>query len=120
MPFWGSSSSAKQTPDPDTNQTQDPGTSSAGYQERDLERRQSQNDPSVSASQAAGTEWLAGHLHHLTKEQEEKLEGFKKLCEERGYFTSADEEGGKDASHDDAAMLYVFIYIWLVGGGDVC
>lgn len=71
----------------------------------------SKNDPSVSASQAAGTAWLAGHLNHLTPEQEEKLREFKGVCAERGYYTPAVEEAegveAKSASHDDATMLYV-------------
>lgn len=69
------------------------------------------NDPAASATQASGTAWLAGHLHHLTPEQEEKLAEFKKVCGERGYYTAAVEQGGeaeaKAASHDDATMLYV-------------
>jgi hypothetical protein len=70
-----------------------------------------QNDPSVSASQAAGTAWLAGHLHHLTPEQEEKLQEFKALCAERKYYSpavqAADGVEAKPASHDDATLLYV-------------
>lgn len=71
----------------------------------------SKNDPSASASQAAGTAWLAGHLNHLTPEQEEKLRQFKAVCAERGYYTAAEEGAGgleaQRASHDDATMLYV-------------
>ncbi|KAJ5146351.1 uncharacterized protein N7515_000915 [Penicillium bovifimosum] len=67
------------------------------------------NDPTVSASQAAGTAWLAGHLHHLTPEQEEKLQEFKALCAERGYYTPAVQQAdgveAKPASHDDATLL---------------
>lgn len=70
---------------------------------------QPQNDPVASASAAAGTEWLAGHLHHLTDEQQGKLEEFKKLCAEKGYYKAAGEDGGNGkASHDDATVLYVF------------
>lgn len=71
----------------------------------------SKNDPSSSASQAAGTAWLVGHLNHLTPEQEEKLREFKAVCAERGYYTAAVEgaEGveAQPASHEDATMLYV-------------
>lgn len=69
----------------------------------------SKNDPSASADQAAGTAWLAGHLHHLTPEQEEKLAEFKAACAERKYYTPAVEQDGetKPPSHDDATMLYV-------------
>lgn len=69
----------------------------------------SKNDPSVSASQAAGTAWLAGHLNHLTPEQEEKLSEFKGVAAERGYYTPAVE--GKAASHGDATMLYVGTWV---------
>ncbi|KAJ5735888.1 uncharacterized protein N7483_001013 [Penicillium malachiteum] len=69
----------------------------------------SKNDPAASATAAAGTEWLAGHLNHLTPEQEEKLAQFKTVCAERGYYTAAVEpaEGveEKPPSHDDATML---------------
>ncbi|KAJ5378817.1 hypothetical protein N7509_011936 [Penicillium cosmopolitanum] len=70
----------------------------------------SKNDPAASADQASGTAWLAGHLNHLTPEQEEKLREFKSVCSERGYYTEAVEEGegveAKEPSHDDATMLH--------------
>ncbi|KAJ5908468.1 hypothetical protein N7495_001150 [Penicillium taxi] len=69
----------------------------------------SNNDPAASATQASGTAWLAGHLNHLSPEQEKQLEGFKTVCAERGYYTAAVEqtEGteAKPASHDDATLL---------------
>ena len=73
-----------------------------------------QNDPAASASQAAGTEWLSGHLHHLTEEQEGRLKEFKELCTKEGYYTPASAEGSagegegegeKKASHGDETML---------------
>lgn len=78
--------------------------------ESDLARTDSsKNDPAASASQASGTEWLAGHLHHLTPEQEEKLQEFKALCAERKYYTPAVEQAdgveAKPASQDDATLL---------------
>lgn len=97
MRLWSTSSSKapeEQTPLTETSRD-DP----------NLDRSLSRNDPAASAQQAAGTAWLAGHLHHLTPEQETKLEEFKKLCEEKGYYTPA-KEGVKE-SHDDATMLYV-------------
>lgn len=80
--------------------------------EPDLARTDSsKNDPAASASQASGTEWLAGHLHHLTPEQEEKLQEFKALCAERKYYTPAVEQAdgveAKPASQEDATLLYV-------------
>lgn len=70
----------------------------------------SKNDRSASASQTAGTAWLAGHLNHLTPEQEEKLRDFKGVCAEREYYTPAVEQAegvqAKGASHDDATLLY--------------
>lgn len=65
-----------------------------------------QNDPAVSASQAAGTEWLSGHLHHLTEEQEGRLKEFKEHCAKEGYYTPASADGDeKKASHGDETML---------------
>lgn len=81
--------------------------------EQDLARTvsASKNDPSAAATQAASTAWLAGHLNHLTPEQEEKFVEFKNVCAEREYYTPAVEaaEGveAAPASHDDATMLYV-------------
>lgn len=72
----------------------------------------SQNDPTASAAQAAGTAWLAGHLNHLTDEQEEKLTAFKKLCEERGYYQSEAAAKEGKASHTDETMLYVSRSSW--------
>ncbi|KAL3492747.1 CRAL-TRIO domain-containing protein [Aspergillus germanicus] len=61
------------------------------------------NDPVASASQAASDAWLAGHLHHLTDEQEGKLTEFKAFCEKEGYYNPGGE--GEKPSHDDATML---------------
>lgn len=89
------------------------GSKTAQASEPDLARTESasKNDPSASASQASGTAWLAGHLHHLTPEQDEKLQEFKALCAERKYYTPAVEQAegveAKVASHDDATLLYV-------------
>ena len=99
MPFWSSSKTSE----------------SSATNDHDLDRRASQNDPAASASQSAGTEWLQGHLHHLTEEQEGKLVEFKKLCEEKGYYTPASgAEGAEDekkASHGDETMLYVLLSV---------
>lgn len=96
MPFWGTKPSqpAAESDAKSTHDATDP-----------------INDPVASASQAAGTAWLAGHLHHLTDDQEKKLEDFKKLCEEKGYYKP--ERDGEKASHDDATMLYVYFALRL-------
>ncbi|PWY90818.1 phosphatidylinositol transporter [Aspergillus heteromorphus CBS 117.55] len=88
MPFWGSKSS------------QPPAESDASSTHDETDPR---NDPVASASQASGTAWLAGHLNHLTEDQEKKLAEFKKLCEEKKYYTP--EQDGEKASHEDATML---------------
>lgn len=81
------------------------GNKAAQASEPDLTRTDSsKNDPSASASQASGTAWLAGHLHHLTPEQEKSLQEFKAVCAERKYYTPAGDQG---PSHEDATMLYV-------------
>ena len=102
MPFWSTSShkTHEQPPDPET----------AGA-DPDYEKT-AQNDAAASASAAAGTEWLSGHLNHLSTKQEGKLVEFKRLCADKGYYTAAGAGTGEDAdgvaSHDDATMLYVF------------
>ncbi|PYH48769.1 SEC14 family lipid-binding protein [Aspergillus saccharolyticus JOP 1030-1] len=88
MPFWGSKST------PTKAETEASSTHDA---------TDSKNDPVAAAEQAAGTGWLAGHLHHLTEDQEQKLEEFKKLCEQNGYYRP--ERDGEKASHGDATML---------------
>lgn len=67
----------------------------------------SKNDAAASASQAAGTECLSGHLNHLTDEQEQRFGEFKKLCEEKGYYKPSSAGQGEKPSHDDATMLWV-------------
>ncbi|EAW12704.1 SEC14 family lipid-binding protein [Aspergillus clavatus NRRL 1] len=93
MPLWGTKSVQSQT----ESETSSP-TQPAEF---------GQNDPAASASQAAGTAWLAGHLNHLTEDQEEKLREFKALCERNGYYKPAAQGEGPDTkpSHDDATML---------------
>jgi hypothetical protein len=48
-------------------------------------------------------QYPAGHLAHLTDNQQQQLTTFEKICTEQGYFTPA--VGGKAASHDDETML---------------
>lgn len=50
-------------------------------------------------------QYPAGHLAHLTDNQQQQLQAFEKICEEQGYYTPA--IGGRQASHDDETMLYV-------------
>jgi hypothetical protein len=77
----------------------------------DLNKIAAENDVTASASQAAGTAWLAGHLNHLTPEQEEKLVEFKALVEEKEYYKPSKD--GEAASHTDATLLFVpFIYFF--------
>jgi hypothetical protein len=49
-------------------------------------------------------QYPAGHLFHLSDNQQEKLNEFRKICQEQGYYTPA--AGGKAASHDDETLLY--------------
>lgn len=65
-----------------------------------------QNDAAASASAAAGTEWLAGQLHHLTPEQEGKLTEFKEFCAQKGYYKADVGDGSAKPSHEDETMLY--------------
>jgi hypothetical protein len=49
-------------------------------------------------------QYPAGHLRHLTDNQQTQLAEFKRICQEAGYYTPA--TGGQLASHDDETMLY--------------
>ncbi|KAL4907556.1 hypothetical protein BDW74DRAFT_149421 [Aspergillus multicolor] len=86
MPLWRTKSNHSQA-------ESDPATTAADPK----------NDPVASASQAASDAWLAGHLNHLTEEQEGKLTEFKAFCEKEGYYKPGSE--GEKPSHDDATML---------------
>ena len=45
-----------------------------------------------------------GHLGHLNAEEEEALERFKKLLQEKGLYTPS-VEGQNKASHNDQTLL---------------
>lgn len=72
----------------------------------DLKKIAAENDIAASANQASGTAWLAGHLNHLTPEQEQKLVEFKALVEKKGYYHPNKDNTGV-ASHSDATLLFV-------------
>lgn len=94
-----------QQPEPGDNDDDQPpteGTETKG----DLKKIAAENDLAASANQAAGTAWLAGHLNHLSPEQEQKLVEFKALVEEKGYYTPK-QEGTSEPSHSDATLLFV-------------
>ncbi|KAF2623475.1 CRAL/TRIO domain-containing protein [Macroventuria anomochaeta] len=48
-------------------------------------------------------QYPAGHLAHLSQNQQAQLEAFEKLAQEQGYYTPATET--TEASHDDETML---------------
>jgi hypothetical protein len=52
-------------------------------------------------------QYPAGHLSHLTDNQQEKLDAFKQICLKEGYYTAP--AAGKAASHDDETLLYAKI-----------
>ena len=75
------------------------------HHSQETEQSSSGIEPTVPVPQVAKLGWLAGHLNHLTPEQEAKLAAFKEICREKGYYTPG--EGDIDPSHDDATLLYV-------------
>ncbi|KAH6637705.1 CRAL-TRIO domain-containing protein [Boeremia exigua] len=54
-------------------------------------------------SRVESMQYPAGHLAHLTENQQAQLEAFEKLAQEKGYFTPGTDT--TDASHDDETML---------------
>jgi hypothetical protein len=61
-------------------------------------------------------QYPAGHLSHLTDNQQAQLTEFKKICQDAGYYTSA--AGAQQASHDDETMLYAqntILFVTLAG-----
>ncbi|OKL63692.1 hypothetical protein UA08_00712 [Talaromyces atroroseus] len=101
MRFFSRKHQQPQEPEHD-NDEQPPTDSSES--KGDLSKIVAENDVAASANQAAGTAWLAGHLNHLTPEQEKKLVEFKALVEEKGYYKPGKEDG-EPASHSDATLL---------------
>ena len=49
-------------------------------------------------------QYPAGHLAHLSENQQGKLNEFRQLCQEKGYYRPAAD--AKAASHDDETLLY--------------
>jgi hypothetical protein len=86
-------------------QHSDENVDAAAPKKGDLNSIAAENDLTASATQAAGTEWLAGHPGHLTAEQEEKLVNFKALVEEKGYYTPSKD--GQPANHSEQTLVYV-------------
>ncbi|EMD00286.1 hypothetical protein BAUCODRAFT_62741 [Baudoinia panamericana UAMH 10762] len=59
-------------------------------------------------------QWPAGHIGHLTQHQIDALGNFKKLCEQKGYYTPASEDGKVPSSHDDETLLrYIRARKWI-------
>ncbi|KAK0357583.1 hypothetical protein LTR91_004060 [Friedmanniomyces endolithicus] len=50
-------------------------------------------------------QWPTGHVAHLTQNQQNALEAFKKLCEKKGYYAPASADSQTHASHDDETLL---------------
>lgn len=71
-----------------------------------IKAEQSAINPSGNAAESPA--WLAGHLNHLTPEQEEAFKAFKTACTEKELYTPPQD--GKSASHDDATLLYEGIF----------
>ena len=44
------------------------------------------------------------HYNHLTEDQSQKLSEFKKICQDKGYYTPSGAEH-KPATHDDESLL---------------
>jgi hypothetical protein len=53
------------------------------------------------------SQYPSSHFGHLTEQQQDALNKFKDLCQERGYYHPAGEGGRKYASHDDETLLSV-------------
>ncbi|KAG9202186.1 hypothetical protein G6514_004623 [Epicoccum nigrum] len=54
-------------------------------------------------SRVESMQYPAGHLAHLTENQQAQLNAFEKLAQEQGYYTPATDTA--EASHDDETML---------------
>ncbi len=60
--------------------------------------------PGPPPAKAAATETrLAGHLGHLTPEEQKAFEEFKKISADKGFYTPA--TANTKASHDDGTLV---------------
>jgi hypothetical protein len=50
-------------------------------------------------------QYPAAHLGHLTDNQQQALDAFKKLSQDEGYYKPAGADGKAEASHDDETLL---------------
>jgi len=58
-------------------------------------------------SRVESMQYPAGHLAHLSENQQAQLEAFKKIAQEQGYFMPG--TATTEASHDDETMLYACV-----------
>jgi hypothetical protein len=63
-------------------------------------------------------QYPAAHSGHLTDSQQQALDTFKQLCQEKGYYTPAGPGGKPEASLDDESLLYVFVLPAALGRTD--
>jgi hypothetical protein len=52
-------------------------------------------------------QYPTAHYGHLNEVQQAKLDEFKKISQDKGYFHPAGDNGRIVASHDDETLLYV-------------
>ena len=58
-----------------------------------------------SISRMESYQYPAAHFGHLNDDQQEALEKFKQICQERGYYFPKGQDGRQYASHDDETLL---------------
>ena len=63
--------------------------------------------PSTSPETHNSFGYFAGHVGHLSTSQQDALDTFRGNLIEAGLYTSADADGGIQASHDDPTLLCV-------------
>ena len=67
------------------------------------------NTPSVPETQV---DVFAGHLGHLTKDEEDAFAQFKDILNSAKLYTPATDTA--PASHDDPTLLYVRFFLYMV------
>lgn len=68
------------------------------------EMYRSTSSDSTSLKRTQSYQFPNAHYNHLTGEQNEKLEQFKKLSQDKGYYKPAGPDRSR-ASHDDETLL---------------
>lgn len=68
-----------------------------------MDRTNSSSSIGEQLKKVESQQYPSTHLGHLTQDQEQKLESFKNIAQDKGYYSPRTPK--QRASHDDETML---------------